>query len=103
MYVMMTRVKLKSGTSAQCAELFRKTNPDLVSNEKDWLGARMIFDNKTNIVTVLATWRDVESYKTMSTSLKFKNIMQEFGKFFAAAPDISTNDILVDMVQMNEF
>jgi len=98
MYVVMTRVKLRSGTSDQCAELFRESNPDMVSEEKDWLGARMIFDSETNIVTVLATWRNAESYKNLSASPRFQKTMQEFGQFFASPPEITTNDVLVDMV-----
>ena len=38
MYAVMTRVKLRSGTSAQCAELFRQTNRALVADQPDWLG-----------------------------------------------------------------
>jgi quinol monooxygenase YgiN len=98
MYVVMTRVKLRTGTSGQCAELFRQSNPDIVRREKDWLGARMIFDSETNIVTVLATWRNAESYKKLSTSAAFQETMQKFGQFFASSPEISTNDVLVDMV-----
>jgi hypothetical protein len=68
MYVVMTRVKLKSGTHKACAKLFEETNPNLMANESDWLGARMIFDRDTEVVTVLATWRNVESYTRMSGS-----------------------------------
>jgi hypothetical protein len=52
----MTRVKLKPGVYKRCAELYQKTDPDLVSDEPDWLGAQIIFDHETDIVTVLATW-----------------------------------------------
>ena len=97
MYVVMTRVTLHPGTSERCADLFRRSNPDIVENEQDWLGAKMIFDNETNTVTVLATWRDAASYRAMSGSPKFVDAMSKFSQFFASAPEISVNDILVDM------
>lgn len=99
MYVVMTRVKLHAGTSKQCAELFRQGNPEIVSEEQDWHGAQMIFDSDTNVVTVLATWSDASSYRRMSGSPKFKNAMAEFSRFFASAPEISVNDLLVDMTR----
>jgi heme-degrading monooxygenase HmoA len=99
MYVVMTRVKLRPGTSEKCAELFRQTNPDVVEDEADWLGAQMIFDNETNIVTVLAIWRDAESYRKMSASDKFKSTMSRFSQYFAAAPEVSVNRVLVDIAQ----
>ena len=97
MYVVMTRVKLKPGTSEICADLFQKTNRELVSSEPDWLGARMIFDHNTGVLTVLATWRDPDSYQRLRNSLRFQSTMQEFGQHFASPPEISINEVLVDM------
>lgn len=97
MFIVATRVKLKPNTSKLCAELFEQSNPALVHNEPNWLGAQMIFDPETDIVTVLATWRDVESYKRLSNSKVFGDTMQKFSSFFASAPEISTNRLLVDM------
>ena len=97
MHVVMTRVELRPGTSEECAELFRQTNPDLVEEETDWLGAQMIFDSEANIVTVLAIWRDAESYRKMSASDKFKSTMSKFSQFFAGTPEVSVNRVLVDM------
>lgn len=97
MYVVMTRVKLQPGTNDQCADLFRQSNPDIVGNEQDWHGAQMIFDSETDIVTVLATWSDVDAYRQMSGSPKFKSAMSAFSQLFASAPEISINDLLVDM------
>jgi len=97
MYVVMTRVKLHAGSDQKCAELFRQSNPEIVGDEQDWYSAQMIFDSETNIVTVLATWSDANSYRQMSNSPKFKMAMSEFSQFFASAPEISVNDVLVDM------
>ncbi len=97
MFVVATRVKLKPDTSALCAELFEQSNPTIVENEPDWMGAQMIFDPETDTVTVLATWRDIDSYRRLSSSEIFQDTMQKFGSFFAAPPEISTNRLLVDM------
>jgi quinol monooxygenase YgiN len=99
MYVVMTRVRLHPGTSEQCADLFRQSNPGLVGNEPDWQGAQMIFDGETDIVTVLATWSDVDAYRRMSQSHKFKATMSAFSQHFASAPVVTVNDLLVDMRQ----
>ena len=97
MYVVMTRVKLKPGTSGICAQLFKETNPELVSTETDWLGARMIFDRDTDVLTVLATWRDTDSYQRLKDSAKFQSTMREFSRHFASPPEISANEVLVEM------
>ena len=97
MHVVITRIKLKPGVYKRCAELFQKTNPDLVSGEPDWLGAQMIFDHETDIVTVLATWQDTNSYKRLNASSEFQQTMREFGEFFASPPEISMNQVLVEM------
>ena len=93
----MTRVKLRDGTIEQCADLFRRTNPELVKDEANWLGARMIFDSATSTVTVLASWKDVKSYETLSATQEFQSTMQEFAQFFAGPPEITTNQLLVEM------
>ena len=97
MFVVMTRVKLKPGTYEICAELFQETNPELVSSETDWLGARMMFDHDIDVLTVLATWRDTDSYQRLRASPKFQSTMREFGRHFASPPEISMNEVLVDM------
>ena len=97
MHIVMTRVKLRDGTSGQCAELFRSTNPDLVKDEQDWLGAKMLFDSESSTVTVLASWKNKESYKALSATPKFQATMQEFARFFASPPEITTHDLLVEM------
>lgn len=99
MYVVMTRVKLRPGTSERCAELFRQTNRDVFDGQTDWLGAQMIFDSETNIVTALATWRDAESYTKMSAGKKFKTTMENFSQLFETEPEVSINRVLVEMAR----
>ncbi|MEL6642117.1 MAG: antibiotic biosynthesis monooxygenase, partial [Pseudomonadota bacterium] len=97
MYIAMTRVRLKPGTAADCAALFEATNPKLVATETDWLGAKMIFDPESEIVTVLATWKTKDAYKHLHQSATFQDTMKQFAAFFAGPPEISMNDVLVDM------
>ena len=101
MYVVLTRVKLKPDSHKACAKMFEETNPELVSNEPDWLGARMMFDRDREVVTVMATWKNVESYKQLSSSSEFQQTMQRFGKFFASPPEISFNSLIVELAPQN--
>ena len=57
----------------------------------------MIFDGETDILTVLATWKNPASYQRLRVSPEFQKTMQEFGKHFASPPEISMNEVLVDM------
>lgn len=97
MYIVVTRVKLLPGTQERCAELFRRTNPELVRNHTDWLGAQMLFDEESQTVTVLATWRDIEAYTHLANSHEFQNTMKAFASFFAAPPDVSVHSVMVDV------
>lgn len=98
MYVVMTRVELKPDAQEACARLFEETNPALVEDQTDWLGAHMVFDPASNIVTVLATWRNVASYEKLSASTRFQEVMKQFSALFAAPPEISVNNLIVEMV-----
>lgn len=97
MYGVMTRVALQPDCQDACAALFRDTNPALVANEPDWLGARMMFDPEANAVTVLATWRTAEAYQRFASSVGFRETMQKFAVFFAGPPEVSVHALLVDM------
>ncbi len=97
MYVVITRVKLKPNTQKKCAKIFEETNPKLVNSEPDWLGARMMFDPETDIITVMATWRSAASYKQLTASSEFIKTMQKFAELFASAPEVSVNNLLVVM------
>ena len=57
----------------------------------------MMFDPETDIVTVLATWLTVAAYKRLSESVEFQRAMGSFGVLFAAPPEISINELLVEM------
>ncbi len=97
MYIVMTKVQLKPETAEDCARMFEETNPPLVKSEQDWLGAQMLVNREENQITVLATWRDLASYRHFSASDEFRNTMQGFAPYFQAPPEISTHELLVEM------
>ena len=97
MKVVITKVKLKPGLADACAKLFRETNPVLVREEPDWLGARMVVDRENDVVTVMATWRNGTSYEALANSERFTTTMASFAQLFASPPEITVNDVLVDM------
>lgn len=101
MFVVMTRVKLKPGTINDCAQLFRETNPKLVEGEPDWHGAQMMYDTESRVVTVLANWANAASYQAMTAKPHFQSTMSEFAKFFDCSPEISTNELLVEMTPLS--
>ena len=97
MYVVITTVQLKPGKIDEVRDLFKKTNPDLVKDQTDWVEAKFTADRDEDQVTVLAFWRDAESYKTFSASESFKQVMSQFGPYFAGLPQVTINEILFEM------
>lgn len=97
MHMVMTKVRLKPGSTGACIMLFHATNPDLVRNEPDWLGARMVVDRENDTATVMATWRNIASYKAFSKSEPFLAAMGRFGPLFASPPEVTMHDLVVDM------
>jgi quinol monooxygenase YgiN len=97
MYLVMTKVVLKPDSIDACVKLFEETNPDLVRNQPHWLGAQMAVDRAANTVTVLATWECAESYMEFSSSDQFTSTMVKFAALFAAPPDVSINEVIVNM------
>lgn len=101
MQMVITKVKLKPGSTEACAQLFRETNPDLVRNQPDWLGARMAVDREKDTVTVMASWRNVASYEALSKSEPIQATMGRFAQLFASPPEVTVNDLVVDMTPEN--
>lgn len=76
---------------------FEKTNPDLVKDQTDWVKAKFTANRAEDQVTVLAFWRDANSYKTFSASKGFKQVMSQFGPYFIGPPQVTINEILFEM------
>ncbi|MCP5034734.1 MAG: hypothetical protein GY939_23255 [Actinomycetia bacterium] len=54
-------------------------------------------DEEASEVTVIARWRERESYDRLRSSDAFQQTMSQFAKRFTAPPTISVNEILVEM------
>ena len=97
MHVIMTRVQLKPDSIDDVRRLFEETNPALVSEQPNWIKAAFTANRETNQVTVLAFWRNADSYQIFSKSQQFQQTMSQFGQFFAGPPDVTINEVLFEM------
>ena len=93
----MTSVQLKSGKIDEVRDLFEKTNPDLVKGQSDWVEAKFTANPGNDQVTVLAFWRNAESYKEFSSGENFKQVMAQFSPFFTGQPQVTINEVLFEM------
>lgn len=96
-FAVLTTVKVQPGAIDGLAELFEATNRDLVAVHDDWLGAMFTANRDTNEVTVIARWRHAASYETLRSSPEFEATMAQFARLFAGPPNVSINEILVEM------
>jgi heme-degrading monooxygenase HmoA len=96
-YIIETIVNLKEGKTKEVLELFKSTNPQLVSDEPDWIKASFSSVEEKDIVIVRAVWKSKESYLKFSNSEKFKVTMREFGKYFVGKPKVTFTKILFEM------
>ena len=97
MHVVMTRVPVKPGHFEAVLRLFQETNPGLVSDQDDWLEARFTANPEDGSVTVLAFWRNVESYAAFSSSEAFREVMSRFALHFDGPPEVTINEVLFQM------
>ncbi len=97
MFAVLTRVKVEEGSIDDLAQLFDETNRALVAGHDDWLGAWFTADRDASEVTVIARWRDASSYTRLRESADFQATMARFASRFTAPPQVSINEILVEM------
>jgi quinol monooxygenase YgiN len=95
-HVVITRVEVEEGSIDELAELFDRSNRELVSGHEDWLGAWFTANRETNEVTVLARWKDPTSYQRLRESDDFAAVMAQFAQRFVAPPVVSVNQLLVE-------
>lgn len=97
MFAVITQVKVKPGSIDELAVLFDETNRDLVADHEDWLGAWFTANRESSEVTVIARWRDSNSYERLRSSDEFQATMARFAEQFAGPPSVSVNELLVEM------
>lgn len=96
-FAVMTRVKVRQGSIDGLAALFDETNRALVAGHDDWLGAWFTADRVRHEVTVIARWRNAQSYEELRDSADFQSVMAGFAEAFVGPPSVSINEILVEM------
>ncbi len=96
-YIVQTTVNLQQGKANEVLELFKSTNPELVSDQSDWIKASFSSVEGKDIVIVNAEWKNKESYLKFSNSEKFKVTMGQFGKYFVGKPKVTISKILFEM------
>jgi quinol monooxygenase YgiN len=72
-------------------------NRDLVAGHDDWLGAWFTANRSESEVTVIARWRDADSYEKPRNSPDPQAAMARFAEEFTGPPSVSVNEILVEM------
>ncbi|MCH9816477.1 MAG: antibiotic biosynthesis monooxygenase [Actinomycetia bacterium] len=97
MYVVVTTVEVEPGSVERLAELFDSTNRDLVAGHDDWIAAYFTANRSTNMVTVVAHWRQASSYEVLRSSAEFQSTMVKFAESFVGPPSVSVNEVLVEM------
>ena len=96
-YIVQTIVNLQHGKTKEVLELFKLTNPQLVSDQPDWIRATFSSVEEQDVVIVNAEWKSKESYLNFSNSEKFKETMGQFGKYFKGKPKVTITKILFEM------
>lgn len=57
----------------------------------------MAVDRENDVITVIASWRNMVSYEALAKSAAFQAAMAQFARLFASPPEITVNDVLLDM------
>ena len=97
MFAVLTRVRVEEGSIDELAQLFDATNRDLVARHDDWLGAWFTANRDTSEVTVIARWSDAASYERLRAGDSYQATMARFAHKFTGPPDVSINEVLVEM------
>ena len=96
-YIVETVVHLQQGKTNKVLELFKSTNPKLVSGESDWIRASFSTIEEKDIIIVRAEWKNKDSYWKFSKSEKFKETMLKFSKYFVEKPKVTITKVLFEM------
>ena len=97
MYAVITQVRLKPGRIDDVREIFRRSNPLLVAEEEDWVGVIFTANRTDDTVTMVAKWKNPDSYRKYAATDAYKKAMEEFAQYFRQPPTIEINEILVEM------
>ncbi len=97
MFAVITTVTVGPESIDSLAKLFDETNRELVAGHDDWLGAWFTANRDNNEVCVIARWSNAAAYEALRTSEEFQSTMAQFAKEFAGPPNVSVNELLIEM------
>lgn len=95
--VVLTTIPVREGSIDEVARRFEETNPPLVADQADWLGAWFTGSRERSEITNIALWRSAESYEQLRRSEAFQATMSQFSDLFVGPPTVSINELLVEM------
>ena len=97
MFVVVTTIEVEPGSIDTLAELFDATNHELVAGHDDWIAAYFTANREMNTITVIAHWKNPDSYAILRSSPEFQSTMARFAEHFVSPPQVSVNEVLVEM------
>ena len=97
MFAVITRVQVEPGSIDELATLFDETNRALVAGYEHWKGAWFTANRESSEITVIARWSDPASYGRLRESDDFQQLMSRFASRFTGPPQVSINELLVEM------
>ena len=97
MFAVITHVRLKPGRIDDVREVYRRTNPPLVAEQEDWVSATFTANRRDDEITVIARWKNADSYRTFAAGDAYKAAMAQLSEYFAHPPTIDVNEILVEL------
>ncbi|HEV2069828.1 MAG TPA: antibiotic biosynthesis monooxygenase [Acidimicrobiales bacterium] len=95
--VVLTTIPVKEGLIDDVADLFEQVNRPLVEGQADWLGAWFTVNRERGEITNIAHWKSADAYRRLRDSDEFKAAMAKFAPMFAGPPNVSINEVLVEM------
>ncbi|NNC93781.1 MAG: hypothetical protein HKN80_14960, partial [Acidimicrobiia bacterium] len=78
-------------------EVYRRTTPDLVAGQEDWVSAIFTANRDKDTITVVARWTNAESYERFKASDEYVEVMAGLARYFAHPPTVEVNEILVEL------
>ncbi|NNF10118.1 MAG: antibiotic biosynthesis monooxygenase, partial [Acidimicrobiia bacterium] len=97
MFAVITHVRLKPGRIDDVRERFRRTTPPLVAEQEDWVSVTFAANRRDDEVTIIARWKNADSYRAFAAGDAYKAAMAELSQYFGHPPTIDVNEILVEL------
>ncbi len=97
MHLVITKVGVKEGKIKEVLEKFGDSNPDLIKDHEGWIKAIFTANYEDSSITVLAFWKNADSYFHFSKSEEYLDTMKELQSYFTREPEVSVNKMLFEL------